>query len=55
MYVAPARAAIAACAAEKHSVKLVLIPCSDRSLQAIRPSLVRGSLIVISSPIAMYC
>ena len=42
----PAFAARIACATEKINVTFVLIPSADRSLQAIKPSRVQGSLIV---------
>ena len=44
--VAPALAASSACAAEKHSVTLVIMPCSESARQARSPSGVSGSFTV---------
>src|SRR5438132_1933922 len=43
-YVPPALATSSACVGEKHSVMLILMPCSLRHLQALMPSRVMGSL-----------
>ena len=49
MYVAPALADRIACEALNIKVTLTLIPRSESCLQAIRPSLVQGTLIVTTS------
>ena len=48
-YVAPALDASIACAAEKISVTLTATSSSDRSLHALRPVRVQGTLIVMLS------
>ena len=47
---APALAARRACAAEKHSVTLTIIPLSESSRHKISPSVVKGTFIVTFLP-----
>ena len=56
IYVAPAFAAMIACATENTRVTFVLIPRTESDLHAINPSTVQGTLIVIASlPSAINC
>ena len=51
MKLAPALAAISACAAEKHRVTLTIVPSLVSALHVFRPAGVSGTLIAILSAI----